>query len=676
MPPVLDPSKSKVDGLAFLGLSLARKSEQGHPESYTHQRAFDLNDVLDREYDFIFSTDDNGCLVGGGEPGPPSSYKLALKDSAHVEMMRIGNYRKEWGGVPQEDIIEVMKSGEILIPQIEVLPTAVVENSNYPSELEIRFDMEPQIPDFDDPGAPLPVNWQLRFLHNQLFKRFLFPSRFCPGAFHSPILRKAEFRSEKHREQYFDKCNNAIEAWRKKGAQPLNTESRDIDGKIIHIPSTTEAEKWEETSEFSNEDQVNEEKKGKKGPGETETRSKEVNEKKDVENSKVKEGVNESEVSSEVESIEETAKQNAEEGEGKPVENKEIEQESQEEKVIDDSEPSKEVKAEEEPEPVGECEPFMEYKAEEEPESAVKSEPSTEDKAEEEPEPVVESEPEPVVESEPEPVVESEPEPVVESEPYMEGKAEEEPEPVVESEPTIEDKVAEEPEAVIESEPSVEDKEEKREVEDEPLENEDETERETKEEEKEAPETQVGDDEEGGSKVAELNATDAAPSELKSEPKADKIEDKKEEEAKTEGSREQEEQENVVKVETISADEYHSGIWLFSDRANITHFFQPNFLPPYDTPEKRKIIMDVLREEWDENTLTWEPCGRGSMTHNPPPPEEDIVKIRSGDKNIKVKLEPVTKKKRGTLMEKVDDLVEGIESQLVGMCGASVNADS
>jgi hypothetical protein len=52
-------------------------------------------------------------------------------------------------------------------------------------------------------------------------------------------------------------------------------------------------------------------------------------------------------------------------------------------------------------------------------------------------------------------------------------------------------------------------------------------------------------------------------------------------------------------------DSYKSGIWLFTDRDDITHFFYPNFLPPYDTPEKRKIITDVLSEEWDEKTLSW-----------------------------------------------------------------------
>jgi hypothetical protein len=117
-----------VDGLAFLGLSLSRKSEEGHPDTVTRQTAFDLNEVQDRDYKYVLSTNDDGWLVGGGEPGPPKSYKLPAKDSAHVEIMRIGTYRPEWGGVSQDDIIRAMNSGRILIPQIEVVPTAVVAN--------------------------------------------------------------------------------------------------------------------------------------------------------------------------------------------------------------------------------------------------------------------------------------------------------------------------------------------------------------------------------------------------------------------------------------------------------------------------------------------------------------------------------------------------------------------
>lgn len=244
MPPVLDPSKSKVDGLAFLGLSLTQHSDVGNKNSITHQTAFDLNKVLDRDYEFIFSTNDDGWLVGGGEPGPPQTYKLAAKDSSHVEIMRIGTYRPEWGGVAEKDIIDAIESGKILIPQIEVLPTAVVANPDTPPELEIRFDMEPSVPNFDDPDAPLPINWSLRFIHNQLFKHFEFPSRFCPGAFHSTILRKAEFRSPEHRAKYFEKCDKAIQEWRKEGPKPLNEGAWDVDGGRLENPGEYTSGIW------------------------------------------------------------------------------------------------------------------------------------------------------------------------------------------------------------------------------------------------------------------------------------------------------------------------------------------------------------------------------------------------------------------------------------------------
>mmetsp|Transcript_19150 Transcript_19150/g.27274 ORF Transcript_19150/g.27274 Transcript_19150/m.27274 type:complete len:318 (+) Transcript_19150:172-1125(+) len=235
MPPVLNPQLSKVDGLAFLGLSLCRKSDEGHPDSITHQTAYDLNDVIDRKYEYLASTNDDGWLVGGGEPGPPKSYKLPAKDSAHVEIMRIGTYNPEWGGIDEKVLVDVMRSGKILIPQIEVLPTAVVANPDTPPELEIRFDM-PTAVDFVDMKAPLPVNWQLRFIHNQLFKVFHNPSRFCPGAFHSTIVRKAEFRSQKHKDAYFAKCAAVITKWAIDGPKALNNGPWDAEGKPLENP--------------------------------------------------------------------------------------------------------------------------------------------------------------------------------------------------------------------------------------------------------------------------------------------------------------------------------------------------------------------------------------------------------------------------------------------------------
>ncbi|CAJ1967827.1 unnamed protein product [Cylindrotheca closterium] len=248
MPPVLDPKNSKVDGLAFIGLSLTRKSDKGHPESETHQESFDFNLVQDRDYKNIGATNDDGWLVGGGEPGPPTSYKLKAKDSGHVEIIRLGTYEPKWGGIALQDVLDVMTNGTILIPQIEVLPTAVMANPDQPPELEVRFDMEPPYAPtpktIDDEG--LPINWQLRFLHNQLFKAMEFPSRFCPGPFHSTILRKAEFRSPKHEKAYFEECEQVLQEWRIEGPKPLNTVPRTLTGEVVIEKEEEEAVKKEE----------------------------------------------------------------------------------------------------------------------------------------------------------------------------------------------------------------------------------------------------------------------------------------------------------------------------------------------------------------------------------------------------------------------------------------------
>lgn len=83
--------------------------------------------------------------------------------------------------------------------------------------------------------------------------------------------------------------------------------------------------------------------------------------------------------------------------------------------------------------------------------------------------------------------------------------------------------------------------------------------------------------------------------------------------------------------------EHTSGIFLFVDRQNITHFFAPNFLPPYDG-EKRQIILNFLKEEWDQTTLSWKPVGETTpealdddpnTTRGAPNPAQDQAKAAS-----------------------------------------------
>lgn len=48
------------------------------------------------------------------------------------------------------------------------------------------------------------------------------------------------------------------------------------------------------------------------------------------------------------------------------------------------------------------------------------------------------------------------------------------------------------------------------------------------------------------------------------------------------------------------------GVYLFRHRNMPIQYFPPNFHPPYDSLEKRKIIQDVLSRKWNEHNLQWD----------------------------------------------------------------------
>lgn len=216
-PPFLDLGKTRCDGLAFLGLSLSRafESQRCNTLSATRQTVYDFNAIQDRDYRHVASTNDDGWLCGGGES--KESVKLSNPDSAHIEVMRIGNFSPDLGGLSVDEITSALRDGSVLIPVIQVLPTGIVRNSDQPPELEVRFDLEVD----ESQACHRWANWQLRFIHNQLFHRFRFPARFCPGPFHMTYARKVTFRSEDHGKQYYDECAAVLSTWRDVGPQIL-----------------------------------------------------------------------------------------------------------------------------------------------------------------------------------------------------------------------------------------------------------------------------------------------------------------------------------------------------------------------------------------------------------------------------------------------------------------------
>lgn len=95
------------------------------------------------------------------------------------EIIRIGTFDERLGGVSVERIDELMRSGKILIPHIAITPSFVLRNKDSPPEIELKFECEPD----ESTSCDQWPNWQLHFLHNQLFEHLKVHSGFLNKIF-------------------------------------------------------------------------------------------------------------------------------------------------------------------------------------------------------------------------------------------------------------------------------------------------------------------------------------------------------------------------------------------------------------------------------------------------------------------------------------------------------------
>ena len=54
------------DGLSFIGVSFSVNTPSGNPYSYQLCDQFPMENIIDRDYDYVMSMDEDGWLVGGG----------------------------------------------------------------------------------------------------------------------------------------------------------------------------------------------------------------------------------------------------------------------------------------------------------------------------------------------------------------------------------------------------------------------------------------------------------------------------------------------------------------------------------------------------------------------------------------------------------------------------------
>jgi hypothetical protein len=84
-------------GLSFIGISFSVNTASGNPYSYQLCDQFPMENLIDRNYDYVMSMDEDGWLVGGGYKSFDYSGKMPYIDSSHTELLRIGSLDTAYG---------------------------------------------------------------------------------------------------------------------------------------------------------------------------------------------------------------------------------------------------------------------------------------------------------------------------------------------------------------------------------------------------------------------------------------------------------------------------------------------------------------------------------------------------------------------------------------------------
>ena len=248
-----------------IGLCLSRKHPTlGHPDTVTRQTAFDFNELQDRDYKYVSSTDERGWRAGGGERGDPylsgaarefdqagstvsstsedsagmkarafgAGHKIASPDSVHIPIIKIN----VTSAAVIDEIISALARGEIFIPEVSVLPESLSVNATSPPDLQVAFGCEKN----DDTSPEDWSNWCLEFLHNQLYDYFSpIGAQWSKRPFQITLASKVRWMTAKHMNRYFARSEQVIHSWREKGPQYLQPPYSDDSSRGVILEEIT-----------------------------------------------------------------------------------------------------------------------------------------------------------------------------------------------------------------------------------------------------------------------------------------------------------------------------------------------------------------------------------------------------------------------------------------------------
>eukprot|EP00406_Dinophysis_acuminata_P050719 CAMPEP_0179307720 /NCGR_PEP_ID=MMETSP0797-20121207/50784_1 /TAXON_ID=47934 /ORGANISM="Dinophysis acuminata, Strain DAEP01" /LENGTH=285 /DNA_ID=CAMNT_0021017407 /DNA_START=141 /DNA_END=998 /DNA_ORIENTATION=- len=202
--------KGAANGCIFLGLSLSMRTFPGVPSSnngsVTRQTQYNLSLLTDRNYSHFCSSNNEGWLVGGGEgdgklPGSATAWKFPNPDTAHVEIMHAYAGDEAHGGLDEEEIIRRMRT--VHFKPIMAKPLRAGLNTHPRPHFWLTWEHTQQIRDLQD---------QMRRVFPPSFE-FAGPTG---PPFHTTIMRGAMFYSPELRDEWLERSNRVVEAWRRR----------------------------------------------------------------------------------------------------------------------------------------------------------------------------------------------------------------------------------------------------------------------------------------------------------------------------------------------------------------------------------------------------------------------------------------------------------------------------
>jgi len=208
-------------GLSFIGISFSVNTAQGNPFSYQLCDQYPMENIIDRDYEFVMSMDEDGWLVGGGYKSFDYSGKMPYIDSSHTELLRIGSVDPEYGGTTIEQVYDAMNS--LSFSPFAIFPEYVKGGGGHQSSDDGEDKSVPSaditlivsVVDTYEDGES--------YSSYEAFTDDLFDAMDAVGGGpcmddhdtdpHVSMARGVKFKSSYHQQKYFYKANLEVAVW-------------------------------------------------------------------------------------------------------------------------------------------------------------------------------------------------------------------------------------------------------------------------------------------------------------------------------------------------------------------------------------------------------------------------------------------------------------------------------